>query len=270
MVRILKRHITRNMVNTDISLEINNLHASVEETEILHGINLTVPKGEIHAIMGPNGSGKSTLSKVLFGHPKYTVTDGSINFKGENIVELSPDKRANLGLFLAFQQPHVVPGVKIASFLKQAVNAKRRFEEPDYKGMKIREYRNLLHDTMDGLRMRKEFANRYLNDGFSGGEKKKSEILQLAMLKPDIAVLDEIDSGLDVDALRIVAQSVNAIRKETRMGVIIITHYPRILNYLQPDKVHVLMNGNIVETGDAELAHTIEKEGYDWLITASA
>lgn len=256
------------MAKSDISLEINNLQASVDDTEILHGINLTVPKGEIHAIMGPNGSGKSTLSKVLFGHPKYTVTGGEIIFKGENIVELSPDKRANMGLFLAFQQPHVVPGVRIATFLKQAVNAKRRFDEPEYKGMKIREYRTLLNDTMNSLRMRKEFANRYLNDGFSGGEKKKSEILQLAMLQPDIAVLDEIDSGLDVDALRIVAQSVNTIREETGMGVIIITHYPRILNYLQPDKVHVLMDGNIVETGDADLAHKIENEGYDWLTTS--
>lgn len=251
--------------NEQIELRIDNLHAQADETEILHGINLTVPKGEVHAIMGPNGSGKSTLSQVIFGHPGYEVTDGSIQFKGEELTELSTDKRANMGLFLAFQSPQSVPGVRIASFLKQAVNARRRSDDPEYKGMKIREYRKLLDGTMDGLRMRKEFSDRYLNDGFSGGEKKKSEILQLAMLNPDVAILDEIDSGLDVDALKIVCESVNKIRSMNGMGVLVITHYPRILRYLEPDHVHVLMNGQIVKSGDADLAHKIEEEGYDWI-----
>lgn len=249
-------------------LVIKNLHAAVEDTEILHGIDLTVKKGEVHAIMGPNGSGKSTLSQAIFGHPNYEVTDGSITFKGEDIVEMSPDKRANLGLFLAFQQPHSVPGVKISSFLKQAVNAKRRAEDPDYKGMKIREYRELLQSTMDSLHMKREFADRYLNDGFSGGEKKKSEILQMAMLKPDITIVDEIDSGLDVDALKVVAEGINVLRKENDMGVLIITHYPRILKYIEPTHVHVLMDGNVVKTGDAQLAHQIEEDGYDWIKTS--
>lgn len=251
--------------NEQIELKISNIHARAEDTEILHGIDLTIPKGEIHAIMGPNGSGKSTLSQVLFGHPGYEVTEGSIEFKGEQLTELSTDKRANLGLFLAFQNPQSVPGVRIASFLKQAVNARRRANDAEYKGMKIREYRELLDGTMDGLRMRKEFSDRYLNDGFSGGEKKKSEILQLAMLNPDIAILDEIDSGLDVDALKIVCQSVNAIRELNNMGVLVITHYPRILRYLEPDHVHILMNGKIVKSGNADLAHKIEEEGYDWI-----
>lgn len=248
-----------------IELRITNLHATAADTEILHGIDLTIPKGEVHAIMGPNGSGKSTLSQIIFGHPAYEVTDGSIQFKDQELTELSTDKRANMGLFLAFQNPQSVPGVKIASFVKQAVHARRRADDPEYKGMKIREYRKLLEGTMDGLRMRREFADRYLNDGFSGGEKKKSEILQLAMLNPDIAILDEIDSGLDVDALKIVAQSVNKIRELNGMGVLVITHYPRILRYLQPDRVHILMGGKIVQSGDAQLAHKIEEEGYDWL-----
>lgn len=249
----------------DTTLKISNLAVSVDGTEILHGIDLTIPKGEVHAIMGPNGSGKSTLSQAIFGHPKYEVTGGTIEMKGQDLAELSPDKRANLGLFLAFQQPHSVPGVKIASFLKQAVNAKRRAENPDYKGMKIREYRELLQSTMESLKMKPEFADRYLNDGFSGGEKKKSEILQMAMLNPDITVVDEIDSGLDVDALRVVADGINVLRKENNMGVLIITHYPRILKYIEPTHVHILIDGNIVKSGDASLAHKIEEDGYDWL-----
>lgn len=248
-----------------MNLEITNLHASVDGEEILHGVDLTVKKGEVHAIMGPNGSGKSTLSQVVFGHPNYEVTDGTLSFNGEDLVELSPDKRANLGLFLAFQNPQSIPGVKIASFLKQTVNARRRYEDPEYKGLKIREYRELLQGTMDSLHMKQEFADRYLNDGFSGGEKKKSEILQMAMIKPHIAVLDEIDSGLDVDALRTVCEGVNTLREETGMGVLLITHYPRILQYIQPDFVHILMDGKIVENGDMSLAEKIEKEGYDWL-----
>lgn len=249
----------------DETLEIKNLHVSVDGVEILHGVSLSIPKGEVHAIMGPNGSGKSTLSQAIFGNPSYVVTDGSITFKGNELIGLSPDKRANLGLFLAFQQPYAIPGVKIGTFLKQAVNAKRRAANPNDKGLKIREFRELLEGTMDRLHMKKEFADRYLNDGFSGGEKKKSEIVQLAVLKPDIAVLDEIDSGLDVDALKIVAEGVNAVREQTDMGVLIITHYPRILKYIEPDHVHVLRDGVIVTSGTAELAHQIEEKGYDWL-----
>lgn len=247
----------------NIQLQISNLHASVADKEILHGINLTIHKGEVHAIMGPNGSGKSTLSQTIFGHPKYTVTKGSVTFKGQEITTLSPDKRANLGLFLAFQSPHSVPGVKISNFLKQAVNAKRRSTNPKDKGLKIREYRELLEDTMDQLNMKPEFALRYLNEGFSGGEKKKAEILQLAMLRPDIAILDEIDSGLDVDALRVVCEGIQALQQEYGIGILIITHYPRILKYLSPDRVHVMLDGTIVQSGGAELAHTLEEKGYD-------
>ncbi len=247
------------------TLEIQSLQVAIDDKEILHGVSLTVPKGEVHAIMGPNGSGKSTLSQAIFGHPSYKITGGSISFKGEEITEMLPDKRANLGLFLAFQQPNSIPGVQINTFLKQAINAKRRAIDPNYKGMKIREFKQLLEATMERLHFKPEFAERYLNDGFSGGEKKKSEILQMAMLKPDIAVLDEIDSGLDVDALRVVAEGVNVLREATDMGVLIITHYPRILKDIQPDKVHVLIEGNLVETGDAALADRIEEEGYDFL-----
>lgn len=244
-------------------LTIQNLHASIDDKEILHGINLNIKQGEIHAIMGPNGSGKSTLSQVIFGHPSYTVTQGSITFNGQEITELSPDKRANLGLFLAFQSPQAVPGVNIATFLKQAINAKRRAQDPKSKSLRIREYRELLENTMDSLHMKREFADRYLNSGFSGGEKKKSEILQLALLQPQIAVLDEIDSGLDVDALRTVCEGINTVKQQNNMGMLIITHYPRILNYLVPDYVHVLVDGRIVRSGSKELAHTIEAEGYD-------
>lgn len=256
--------------NTDLpesanrpQLVIHNLHVSIEHKEILHGVSLTVPKGEVHAIMGPNGSGKSTLSYALLGHPKYQVTEGSITFKRQDVLTLTPDKRANLGLFLAFQQPHSIPGVKIGTFLKRAEEAKRRCNDPKQPHLKIREYKQMLHDAMDRIHMKHEFADRYLNTGFSGGEKKKSEILQMAILQPDIAVLDEIDSGLDVDALRVVAEGVNELRRTTGMGVLIITHYPRILQYIQPDAVHVLIDGSIVRTGAAELAHQIEKDGYN-------
>ncbi|MFC1598045.1 Fe-S cluster assembly ATPase SufC [Patescibacteria group bacterium] len=248
----------------DIQLNINNLHVATDGEEILHGIDLSVPKGEIHAIMGPNGSGKSTLAQVIFGHPKYEVTKGSLTFKRKNLLKLSPDKRANLGLFIAFQSPQSVPGVKISSFLKQTVNAKRRANK-EKASLKLSEYRKQLKGTMDKLQMKPEFADRYLNAGFSGGEQKKSEILQLAMLNPDIVVLDEIDSGLDVDALKVVSDGVNRLRKDNGMGVVVITHYPRILKYLKPDKVHVLLDGRIVKTGSAELAEKIEEQGYDWL-----
>lgn len=252
-----------------IQLNISDLHVLVQKKEILKGVTLRVNKGEVHAIMGPNGSGKSTLAQVLFGHPNYAVTQGSIDFKGQNIVNLSPDKRSHLGLFIAFQAPQSVPGVNIATFLKQAVNAQRRANDATSKSLKIREYRELLTGTMEGLKIPPEFADRYLNAGFSGGEKKKSEILQLAMLKPDIAILDEIDSGLDVDALRVVCENILKLKNETGMGVLVITHYPRILKYLQPDAVHLLMNGRIVKSGDASLAHIVEEKGYDWLMEPS-
>jgi Fe-S cluster assembly ATP-binding protein len=252
---------------SETTLTIKNLHVSLagDAKEILHGVSLAVKKGEVHAIMGPNGSGKSTLASVIFGHPNYEVTKGSVALGNSDITTLSPDKRANLGLFIAFQNPQSVPGVKINSFIKQAVNAKRRFAEPKYSGMKIREYRELLQGTMKKLAMKPEFAERYLNEGFSGGEKKKAEILQLAMLNPEIAILDEIDSGLDVDALRVVCDGVNALRRDTGLGVLLITHYPRILKFIEPDQVHIMLDGKIVESGDAALAHKIEAEGYDWL-----
>lgn len=250
-------------MNTDLSIQ--NLHVEINETEILHGIDLTIPAGEIHMIMGPNGSGKSTLSQVIFGHPLYRVTKGDILYKGESLLKLTPEKRAHLGLFLAFQSPHAIPGVNIRTFLKQAVNAKNRAHDPEDRGMKIREYRELLEKAMNSLQMNPHFADRYVNEGFSGGEKKKSEILQLALLKPDMALLDEIDSGLDVDALRVVCEQIQRLQKEHGMGVVCITHYPRMLQYIKSDAVHVLMDGKLVASGTKDLAERIEKEGYDWL-----
>ncbi len=248
-----------------MKLSIIDLHATAGDKEILQGIHLEVAQGEVHAIMGPNGSGKSTLSQVLFGHPSYTVTSGDIKLDGASITDLSPEKRSHAGLFLAFQSPGAIPGVTIQTFLKQAINAQRRAADPTYKGMRIREYRELLHETMDSLSIDRSFAERYLNDGFSGGERKKTEILQMALLQPKIIVLDEIDSGLDVDALRTVARHIKQLKEELNLGIIIITHYPRILNELVPDRVHVLLNGKIVSSGDAALSHQIEKDGYDWL-----
>ncbi len=249
----------------NIQLNIKNLHVTTDDKEILHGVNLTVPKGEIHALMGPNGSGKSTLSHVIFGHPKYTVTDGSIEFKEQNLLELTPDKRANLGLFLAFQAPHAVPGVKTSSFIKQAINAKQRAQESSEDALSVKDYMDQLQSSMQTLSLKPEFADRYVNHGFSGGEKKKSEILQMALLKPDVAILDEIDSGLDVDALRSVCDSITALQQELNLGLLIITHYPRILQYIKPDAVHVMMDGSIVQSDSEELAHKIEQQGYDWL-----
>lgn len=247
------------------TLSIQQLSVSVDDKEIFSNLSLDIPKGEVHAIMGPNGSGKSTLAQTLFGHPTYEVTNGDILFKGENLVDMTPDKRSHLGLFLAFQHPHAVPGVTIKTFLKQAINAKRRALDPEAPLLRIREYRELLESQMDALRIPREFADRYLNAGFSGGEKKKSEILQMNLLQPDIVVLDEIDSGLDVDALKIVAQGVNVLREQNDAGVLIITHYPRILNYIEPDHVHVMIDGEMKAHGDKELAHSIEEKGYDWI-----
>ena len=229
-------------------LEIKNLHANVEDKPILRGVNLTVKQGEVHALMGPNGSGKSTLANVLLGHPAYTVTEGEIIFDGQDILDLEPDERSRLGLFLAFQYPVSIPGVTLANFLRQAINSRMKAEDPDSKGISIPEFRKLLKSKMDYLQMDHSFAGRYLNEGFSGGEKKRAEILQMATLNPRITILDETDSGLDIDALRIVAEGVDKL-KGPELGVLVITHYQRILNYIKPQFVHVMFQGQIVESG---------------------
>jgi len=245
-------------------LEIRNLHVSVEDNPILKGVNLTVKQGEIHALMGPNGTGKSTLAYTLMGHPNYAVTAGQVIFKGEDILELEPDERSRLGLFLAFQYPVAIPGVSVANFLRTAINARRRAVNPADKGITIPEFRKLLKSKMEFLQVPPDFAGRYLNDGFSGGEKKRAEILQLATLEPQIAILDETDSGLDIDALRIVASGVNKLAGP-EMGALVITHYQRILNYIKPHFVHVMLGGKIVESGEADLALHLEEHGYDWV-----
>ena len=245
-------------------LVIKNLHVGIEDTEILKGLNLTVRPGEIHAIMGPNGTGKSTLAYALMGHPNYEITEGEVSFKSENILDLDPDERSHLGLFLAFQYPVAIPGVTVANFLRTAINARRKAIDPEDKGMPIPEFRKMLKERMDMLKMDHSFAGRYLNDGFSGGEKKRAEILQMATLQPEIAILDETDSGLDIDALRIVSEGVNALRGPD-FGAVVITHYQRILNYIQPDFVHIMLDGRIVESGGPELALQLEEQGYDWV-----
>jgi Fe-S cluster assembly ATP-binding protein len=251
-------------------LVIKNLHVSVEGQEILKGLNLELSRGEVHAIMGPNGSGKSTLANTLMGHPAYEVTEGEIWFKGQNMVELSPDERSRLGLFLAFQYPSAIPGVSVANFLRTAVNARLGPRDSAGngsgrpRGLPMREFRQLLKEKMAMLKMEPSFAKRYLNDGFSGGEKKRMEILQMAMLQPEIAVLDETDSGLDIDALRIVSEGVNQLMSPN-LGVLVITHYQRILNYIKPEYVHILVNGRIVMSGGPGLALELEEKGYDWV-----
>lgn len=245
-------------------LSIKNLHVSIEDKEILKGLNLEIKPGEIHAIMGPNGTGKSTLAYSLMGHPAYEVTDGEITFGGEDILDMVPDERSRAGLFLAFQYPVSIPGVTVANFLRTALNACRRAENPDDKGISILEFRKMLKEKMDLLKMDHAFAGRYLNEGFSGGEKKRAEILQMATLKPKIAILDETDSGLDIDALRIVSEGVNALSGPD-LGVLVITHYQRLLNYIKPDFVHIMFDGRIVESGGPELALRLEEQGYDWV-----
>jgi Fe-S cluster assembly ATP-binding protein len=241
-----------------MTLEIQNLHVRTEEREILHGVDLVVRKGETHALMGPNGSGKSTLANTLMGNPQYEMTEGRILLNGEDISEADPDERARGGLFMAFQYPATIPGVSVQNFLRMAINARR--EEP----IKVKEFGALLREKMELLRIGREFTDRYLNEGFSGGEKKRAEILQLAMLDPELAVLDETDSGLDIDALRIVADGVNAMREADR-GFLIITHYARLLGYVRPDFVHIMLDGRIVREGDAELADELEEKGYEWV-----
>ncbi len=245
-------------------LVIKNLHVSIEGKEILKGLDLTIKKGEVHAIMGPNGTGKSTLAYTLMGHPSYEVTEGEVWFNGENILEMEPDERSRHGIFLAFQYPVAIPGVTVANFLRSAVNARRRAENPEDKGVPIPEFRKMLKEKMSLLKMDPSFAGRYLNDGFSGGEKKRAEILQMATLKPEIAILDETDSGLDIDALRIVSEGVNALSGPD-LGVLVITHYQRLLNYIKPHFVHVMMHGRIVESGGPDLALHLEEHGYDWI-----
>ncbi|WP_407690822.1 Fe-S cluster assembly ATPase SufC [Rubrobacter tropicus] len=239
-------------------LKIDNLHVEIEGGEILKGLGLEVGKGEIHAIMGPNGSGKSTLSNVLMGHPRYDVTDGTIEFLGEDVLELEPDERARLGMFLAFQYPSEVPGVSVANFLRTAVNSVREKELPPM------EMYRLLQDKMKIMQMDPKFAERYLNEGFSGGEKKRNEILQMLMLEPKLAIMDETDSGLDIDALQVVSKGVNELRGP-EFSAVIITHYQRILRYIEPDHVHVMLDGRIVTSGGKDLALQLEDKGYDWV-----
>ncbi len=245
-------------------LVIKNLHVNVEETEILKGVDLTINSGEVHAIMGPNGTGKSTLAYALMGHPKYNVLKGEALLDGEDLLELEPDERSHAGLFLAFQYPVAVPGVSVANFLRTAINSRRKFQDPEDKGISIPDFRKLLKSKLALLKMDTSFAGRYLNDGFSGGEKKRVEILQMATLNPKFSILDETDSGLDIDALKVVADGVNTIKSDNQ-GVLLITHYQRILNYIEPDFVHVMLDGKIVESGGPELAHRLEDEGYDWV-----
>lgn len=246
-------------------LEIKNLYVSVHEKQIIENFSLTVPKGEIHAIMGPNGTGKSTLSYTIMGHPAYHASAGDILMNGERINDWTPDQRSHAGLFLALQYPVAVPGVTVANFLRTALNTQRKARNPEDKGISVPEFRRLLKEKMGKLSMDSSFASRYLNDGFSGGEKKRTEILQMAILQPEIAILDEIDSGLDIDALRIVAEGVNMLVKENGMGVLIITHYQRLLDYIHPDAVHVMMDGHIVRSGDDNLALELEDKGYNWI-----
>jgi len=246
------------------SLLIKDLRVSIQDKLILKGLNLEVKLGEIHAIMGPNGSGKSTMAYTLAGHPKYEVEGGEVWLDGQNLLEMTPDERARAGLFLAFQYPTAIPGISMANFLRTSVNAVRGGGDSK-KGLPVTEFRKLLTEKMDLLKMDKSFARRYLNEGFSGGEKKRAEILQMALLEPKFAILDETDSGLDIDALRVVSEGVNAITGPNR-SFIVITHYQRILNYIKPDFIHIMYDGQIIESGGPEVALKLEEEGYDQLI----
>jgi len=243
-----------------LSLEIRNLHARIEDREILKGVDLKVEKGEVHALMGPNGSGKSTLANTIMGNPTYEITEGQILLNGDDVTEMAPDERARAGLFMAFQYPATIPGVSVANFLRMAVNAGREKDDP----IKVKEFGKFMRTNMDLLKIDPAFTKRYLNEGFSGGEKKRAEILQLAMLRPQIAVLDETDSGLDIDALRIVSDGVNALQGPD-MGTLIITHYTRILGYVKPDFVHIMLDGRVVREGGPELADELEERGYEFV-----
>ena len=243
----------------EVLLKISGLKVAVDGKQILNGVDLVVNRGEVHAIMGPNGSGKSTLANTLMGHPKYNVTEGTVLFKGQDILRLSPDKRAQSGMFLAFQYPTSIPGVTMVNFLRQAMKAVRGEDVP------VREFREKLLATMKLLKMDEQFARRYVNEGFSGGEKKRAEILQMGILDPDLAIMDETDSGLDIDALRTVAEGINALTSP-KLGIVLITHYQRLLNYITPQFVHILYQGRIIQSGGAELALQLEEQGYDPVI----
>ena len=245
-------------------LVIKNLHVSIEDKPIIKGLNLVIRQGEVHAIMGPNGTGKSTLAYTIMGHPSYEITEGDILIDGKSILEMAADERSREGVYLAFQYPVSIPGVTVANFLRTAVNAHRRHADPPKEDISILEFRKLLKSKMDLLEMDYSFGGRYLNEGFSGGEKKRTEVLQMAVLEPAFAILDETDSGLDIDAIRIVSEGVNAL-KGPKTGVMVITHYQRILNYIQPDFVHIMYNGRIVESGGRDLALVLEEQGYDWV-----
>ncbi len=251
---------------SDKVLKINDLHVAINGKEILKGVNLTIRQGEVHALMGPNGSGKSTLSYALMGHPNYDVTQGTATVDGVNLVELEADERAKLGVFLAFQYPTSIPGVTLANFLRHAVTNVRNPNRKEGEDLlPMRDFRKELKASMDELGMDAEFARRYLNEGFSGGEKKRAEVLQMSMLRPAFAILDETDSGLDIDAVRVVSEGVNRVAAKAHTGVLVITHYQRILNYIQPQFVHILFGGRIVESGGTELVTKLEQEGYDWI-----
>lgn len=253
--------------NADVILSVRDLTAEVDGTPILKGVNLEIKAGEIHAIMGPNGSGKSTLSKILAGHPDYTVTGGEIHFRGQDLTELEAEERAQAGVFLAFQYPIEIPGVSNLDFLRVAYNSHRKakgLEELD-----AFDFDELVQDKLDVVKMDPSFLSRSVNEGFSGGEKKRNEIVQMAMLEPTLAILDETDSGLDIDALKIVANGVNQLANPEN-AILLITHYQRLLNYIEPDFVHVMARGRILQTGDKQLAHELEERGYDWLLESEA
>lgn len=248
-------------------LKITNLHVSVDETEILKGFNIEVAPGEIHAIMGPNGAGKSTLAKVIAGHPAYEITQGTINFEGEDLLSLEAEERAQQGLFMGFQYPIEIPGVSNSQFLRTALNFQKR--NRGLAEISEKDFETMILDKMKLMEIKSEFKDRNINEGFSGGEKKRNEILQMAILNPKLAILDETDSGLDIDALKVVAKGVNT-QKNSGMGLILITHYQRLLDYIHPDHVHVMVQGKIVQSGGPELALELEKRGYDWLIRAES
>ncbi len=244
-------------------LEISNLHVSAGEKEILKGVDLTVEAGEVHALMGPNGSGKSTLANVIMGNPALDVTEGKITFRGEDITEASPDERSRLGLFMAFQYPVAIPGVTVTKYLRMVINAHRQARGEDE--ISLKEFRQVVEEAMEMTEVKREFSKRYLNDGFSGGEKKRLEILQMALQQPNVAILDETDSGLDIDALNIVAEGVNTVSAQSGMGVLIITHYQRILHLVKPGRVSIISEGKIVKEGGPELVDQLESEGYGWI-----
>lgn len=246
------------------TLTIKDLHVQVEETTILKGFNLVINQGETHAIMGPNGTGKSTLAYTIMGHPRYQIVDGDIQIDGESILDLDVSERALKGIFLAFQYPVALPGVTVANFLRTAMNARLKAADPESAGISVIKFRQMLKEKMDLLKMDYSFGGRYLNEGFSGGEKKRTEVLQMALLQPSFAIMDETDSGLDIDAVRIVSDGVNTLRG-ANLGVLVITHYNRILSYINPDFIHIMYGGRIVESGGPDLALQLEKTGYDWV-----